>query len=121
MHSYRDGTIGAALVAVLAVISLTPLGLSYWLYLALVLIASMLTGLMIGRRSAAYLVLVSMIAITAVSEIAVNYLFRIEPHTNQHLRVATFGLLNALLATFAAALGVWLRRREPPTRPLASN
>jgi hypothetical protein len=117
----RRITTGAVLVVGLAVISLTPLGLSYWLYMALVLTASMLAGVLIGRPSAVYLTLVSMIAIGALSEVAVDYLFRVEPHTNPHLRIAVFGALDALLAASATALGVWLRRRDPPTQPLESN
>jgi hypothetical protein len=115
------GAIGAGLVAGLAVISLTPLGLTYWLYLALVVVASILAGALIGGRAAVYLTLASMFVIVALSELAVNYLFRTEPHTSQHLRIAAFGILNALLAAVAAALGGWLRHRVPPARPLESN
>jgi len=116
------GIIGVALVATLGVISLSPLGLSFPLYIALVLAASMLAGVLIGHRSAVYVALGSMIVIGPLYEVAAEYLFRVERHTHQGLRIAAFFVVYALLAAVAAAFGVWLRlRRAGPAQPLGSN
>jgi len=79
-------------------------------YVALILIASMLGGVAIGRRSAVYLALGTLGVLALLDAWEVAYVFRVSPHTHLHpVRVGVILLAIALAGGGTAAVGVRLR------------
>jgi hypothetical protein len=99
---WKDTVFAVILIAIFWVGSLPA-------YIALVLASAVLGGMVIGRRSAVYVTLGTLGMLAVFDAWAVEYLFRVRPHTQPHPFRAG-AILLALAGGAAAAVGVRLRR-----------
>lgn len=110
MRSHRR-IAGVLLAAVLVVITFLPFWepLRFPRFLGLIVVASILGGVIIGRRSAVYIAAGTMIGVGVFWELTIDIFFRF--HSYEYLRIAVLSAGYAALAGCAAAFGMWLSRR----------